>query len=262
MLASKRFRIMAIALILVFYCTLTYGSRWTSIVGSALIILLSRLAWSKGGMEVIGLRIPRQQVGISLLLFCVVLIGSFKIISAITMREGITFIPAYENRKGFSLLVHTIGQTLNEEMVLGALFLRSIKNRFRSVHPFATSIGVALIFSLLHYSFYGLRPPQLVNYGILSVTTLISLFSMGVVRNNCILSTGNIGYAWALHLGWNVAFIDGSFYSPVTHAKLAEPSMFNLILGNRYLVVVAIVLMPLSFLLFLKRSPKSQFTDG
>ena len=254
MFVSKRFRIMAIALILVFYCALTYGSRWTSIVGSALIILLSRLAWSKGGMGVIGLRIPRQQIGISLFLFCVVLLGSFTIIRAIAMCEGIIFIPVYENREWFSLLVHTIGQTLNEEIVLGALFLGAIKDRFRSVHPFITSTGVALIFSLLHYSFYGLRPPQLVNYGILSVTTLISLFSMGVARNNCILSTGNIAYAWALHLGWNVAFIGGSFHWPGSNTKLTEPSMFNLVLGNRYLAVVATVLTALSFLLFLKET--------
>jgi hypothetical protein len=253
---------MAIALILAFYCTLTYGSRWTSIVGSALIILLSRLAWSKGGMEVIGLRIPRQQIGISLLLLCFVLVGSFTIIRTIATRAGAIFIPVYENRKWLSLLVHTIGQTLNEEIVLGALFLGAIKDRFRSVHPLVTSTGVALIFSLLHYSFYGLRPPQLVNYGILSVTTLISLFSMGIVRNNCILSTGNIGYAWALHLGWNVAFIGGSFHWSGSNTKLTEPSMFNLVLGNRYLVVVAIVLMILSFLLFVKGSSKDQFADG
>jgi hypothetical protein len=251
---SKQLRTIALALILVFYCALTYGARWTSVAGSALIILLSSCVWSKNGIEVIGLKIPRHQIGISLLLFCVVLIGSFQIINAITTRNGIIFVPVYENQKGFSLLVHTIGQTLNEEMILGALFLRAIKDRFRSVHPFVTSIGVALIFSLLHYAFYGLRPPHVVNYGILSATTLSLLFAMGVARNNCILSTGNIGYAWALHLGWNVAFIDGSFYSSTSHAKLAEPSMFNLILGNRYLVVVAVVLMALSFLLFVRGS--------
>ena len=216
---SKRFRIIALTLILVFYCTLTYGARWTSVAGSTLIILLARCVWSKNGIEVIGLKIPSHQIGISLLLFCVVLISSFQIINAIIVREGVIFMPIYENREWFSLLIHTIGQTLNEEMVLGALFLRAIQSRFRSVHPFVTSIGVALTFSLLHYAFYGLRSPEWVNYGTLSATTLISLFAMGVVRNNCILSTGNIGYAWALHLGWNVAFIDGSFYSPVSCVK-------------------------------------------
>jgi hypothetical protein len=259
---SKRLRIIALALVLVFYCTLTYGARWISVAGSALIILLARCVWSKNGIQVIGLKIPRHQIDISLFLFGVVLICSFQIINVITMREGVIFVPVYENQEWLSLLVHTIGQTLNEEMVLGALFLRAIQNRFKSTHPFVTSIGVTLTFSLLHYAFYGLRPPEWVNYGILSATTLISLFAMGVARNNCILSTENIGYAWALHLGWNVAFIDGSFYSSASHTKLAEPSMFNLILGDRYLVVVAVVLMALSFLLFVKGSSKREFTDG
>jgi hypothetical protein len=259
---SKGIKVIATALILVFYCTLTYSSRWTAIAGSTLIILSSRVVWSKNGMEVIGLRVPRRQIGISLLLFCMVLFCSFRIVSTIARHEGVILVPVYEKEEWPSLLVHTIGQTLNEEMVLGALFLKAIKDRFRFLRPSVTSTGVALIFSALHYAFYGLRPPQSANYGILSMTTLVSLFAMGVVRNNCILSTGNVGYAWALHLGWNIAFIDGSFYLPAPSIRYPEPAMFNLILGHGTVATVASLFMALSFLLLAKGSSEGPSTDG
>jgi hypothetical protein len=255
---SKTLRAIAIALILVPYFTLTYTSWWMAIVGSVLIVLLSRLVWPGRGVKVVGLRIPLEQIGVSLFLLCIVLIGSFEIITAITRCEGIIFVPLYENRKWVLYLVHTVGQTLNEEMVLGALFLRFIENKFRLIHPFVISVGVALIFSLLHYLFYGLRPSQSLHYGVLSLTTLISLFSMGVVRNNCILSTGNIGYAWAIHIGWNIVFADSSFYLSESSTKLTEPSMFNLILGNRHVVMITSVLMALSLLLYIKKRPPGE----
>ena len=239
--------------IVILYLALTYADWWMAIVGSVLIVVLSKLAWSNRGTQVVGLEMSARQIGVSLLLLVVVLMASLWIVQAIAAREGAHFVPVYEDEKRSTRLIHTLGQTLNEEMVLGALLLRFIQGRLKSTRPFAISAGVAAVFSLVHYLFYGLRPPQAPNYGTLSVATLVSLFLVGVVRNNCILGTGHIGYAWAIHMGWNIAFIDGSFYWPETGAKLVEPSMFNMILGDRALVIATSILMVLSLLPYARK---------
>ena len=201
------------------------------------------------------MRIPRAQIGGSAALLCVVARAASGLIAAIARAESIAFTPVWESRTWASALVHTVGQTLNEEMVLGALLLRAVRSRLKSIHPLAISAGVALLFSLAHYAFYRARPSWSWNYGTLSVATLASLFAIGVVRNNCILSTGNVGYAWAIHLGWNAVFVNGTYRWPGSYAELAEPAMFNAILGHAALVALSVALMGLSLLLFLRKRP-------
>ncbi|MBN1812467.1 MAG: CPBP family intramembrane metalloprotease [Anaerolineae bacterium] len=245
---------LGLALIPISYLLLTYAEWWTAPVASALIVLLARVAWPDRWAEALGLRIPLAQIGASVALLCIVAGASSGVIAAITEAEGIAFTPVWESQKWASALVHTVGQTLNEEMVLGALLLRAVRSRLKSIHPLATSAAIALAFSLAHYAFYRARPSWAWNYGTLSVATLASLFAIGVVRNNCILSTGNIGYAWAIHLGWNAIFINGTYRWPESNAKLAEPAMFNAILGHITLAAVSVALTGLSLLLFSKKA--------
>ena len=255
---SRILRGAALALIPISYLSLTYAGWWTPPVGSALILLLARLAWPKQWTKVVGLNIPRNQIGISLTVLCVVAIASSGIIAAIASSEGIAFTPVWESKTWGLSLFHTVGQTLNEEIVLGALLLGAVKNRLKAIHPLVISATVALAFSLLHYAFYGLRPPGLPNAGVLSTAALASLFAIGVVRNNCILSTGNVGYAWAIHMGWNAIFMNGTYTWPGSDISLAEPAMFDAILGNGYMVAISTALMALSLLLFAKkRAPAS-----
>jgi hypothetical protein len=47
-----------IVVILILYLSLTYAYWWMAIVGSVLIVWLSKLAWPQKGIEVIGLRKP------------------------------------------------------------------------------------------------------------------------------------------------------------------------------------------------------------
>lgn len=243
----------AVALIPIAYFLLTYdGKWWTTLAASVLIFLLASLAWPKGGLDAIGLRIPLAQIGASLLILRIVAVAAHKTIPVITARENITFISAWERKRWVSL-AHTTGQTLNEEMVLGALILKFIRKRGKSLHPCVTSATVALVFSLAHYLFYRARPSGSWNYGALSIATLTSLFAIGIVRNNCILSTGNVGYAWALHLGWNAVFINSRYIWQNSYTRLAEPAIFNTILGNAAMVAISLALMGLSFLLFLKK---------
>jgi hypothetical protein len=252
MRSKQRTRLVAVAAIPILYLSLTYFSWWMSVVGSVLIVLLSKIAWPRRGTAVIGLKMSAKELGLSVLLFGIVLLGSFWLVETIVRREGIQFAPFYKNEEGWLMVIHTIGQTLNEELVLGALLLLFIRSRFKTVSPLLISAGAALVFCLFHSAFFGLRPPQAPNYGSLSLATLLSLFLVGVTRNNCILSTNHIGYAWAIHLGWNIAFMNGSFYWPGSNTKLIEPAMFNLILGDGLLLVVTTMLMILSLTLFLK----------
>lgn len=252
-LIGKTLRVTALVLIPISFLCLTYADWWTPPVGSALIVLLARLAWPKQWAKAVGLSIPLDQAGISLVALCIVAIASSSIIAAIAASKGIAFTPVWESKAWGLPLFHTAGQTLNEEIVLGALLLRAVKSRLKVVHPLAISTTVALAFSLLHYAFYGLRPPGSPNYGALSVATLASLFTIGVVRNNCILSTGNVGYAWAIHLGWNAVFMNGTYTWLGSDVSLAEPAMFNAILGNCYMVAIGTGLMGLSLLLFSKK---------
>jgi hypothetical protein len=242
-------------LVVVLYLGLTYNRWWMAPVGSVSILILAQLAWPDRGTEKLGLNMSSGQIGISLFLLGLLSIGSITIVRTVAPGEGLSLLPVYQNRKWATLLVHTLGQTLNEEMVLGVLLLRYVTSRFRSLPPAVVSTIVAMGFSLLHFVFYGLRPPQSPNYGQLSLWTLLSLFAMGVVRNNCILSAGHIGYAWAIHMGWNVGFIDTWFYLPGSDTRLAEPLVFNLVLGNRYLSTIAAVLMMFSFLLYVNKRP-------
>jgi hypothetical protein len=238
-------------LILIAYFCLTYADWWMAPVASVLIVLLAHLACPGRGLDTIGLRIPLAQIGVSLLILCIVAVAAGGIIPTIAASEHITFTPAWESKK-WTALTHTVGQTLNEEIVLGALLLKSIRKKTRAAHPCVTSAAVALAFSLAHYLFYCARPPGSSNYGTLSVVTLVSLFAIGMARNNCILSTGNVGYAWALHLGWNAVFINSTYTWPSSNTRLAEPAMFNVVLGNTTMVAISLALMGLSLLPFTK----------
>ena len=153
------------------------------------------------------------------------------------------------------LVVHTLGQTLNEEMVLGSLLLKYAAGKLPKLPPAAISILVALAFSLLHYAFYSLRPVTMINYGVLSLAALASIFAVGVLRNNCILSTGNIAFAWGIHFGWNLVFMDSQYLHAATQVKLPEPAMFNAVFGSPAVLLLITVAAGLSFLLYRLYSP-------
>ena len=93
------------------------------------------------------------------------------------------------------------------------------------------SAGVAALFAVLHSIFYAWRPASMINYGVLSTITLLTIFAVGLLRNNLILAAGNIAFAWAIHLGWNLVFMDSSYVS-TAYARLDEPAVFNAVLGS------------------------------
>lgn len=243
-------RYAAVLLLLLIFILFTYNLWWLAPFGSALIILLSYAAWPGRNLDLLGLKIPPVQGLISLLIAAVAAATAWILVSATTPTQGIAVTPLWQRGKWFALVVHTIGQTLNEEMLLGSLLLKSIAGRFQRLSLAAVSILAALAFSLLHYAFYAFRPPDIINYGMLSLVALASIFAAGLLRNNCILSTGNIGFAWAIHFGWNLIFIDSLYIYTTSQAELSEPELFNAVFGNSAVLLLVAVAAGLSFLLF------------
>ncbi len=246
----------AFILLLLVFLLFNYNTWWLALLASAIIILLSYVIWPSKNIDLLGLKIPPNQVLVSLGLAAGTVVIAWLLIGAVAPEQGITVTPLWSRANWLALVVHTLGQTLNEEMLLGSLLLKSVSNRFKCLAPVAVSILVALVFSLLHYAFYAFRPPDIINYGLLSLVSLVTVFAAGVLRNNCILSTGNIGFAWAIHFGWNLIFIDSLYRLSTSGVGLNEPQMFNIILGSLPALLLVSLAAGLSFLLYTKYPPQ------
>jgi membrane protease YdiL (CAAX protease family) len=62
------------------------------------------------------------------------------------------------------------------------------------------SIGVAVLFTGLHFLLYRFGPPHIG----LSLQALITLLLVGVACNEFFLATGSIAIPYGVHLGWNL----------------------------------------------------------
>lgn len=240
----------AFILLLLVFLLFTYNTWWLAPLGSALIILLSNAVWPGRNIDLLGLNIPPRHGLVSLGLAAGTAGIAWLLVWGITPTQGITVTPLWSRANWFALVVHTLGQTLNEEMLLGSLLLKSVSNRFKRLPLAAVSVLIALIFSLLHYAFYAIRPPDIINYGLLSLASLVTIFAAGVLRNNCILSTGNIGFAWAIHFGWNLIFIDSVYLLSPSLVELSEPQMFNAVLDSPPAMLLVLTAAAISFLLY------------
>lgn len=96
--------------------------------------------------------------------------------------------------------------------------------------------------------------------GILTLSTLVTLFAIGVLRNNLILTTGHIGYTWALHFSWIVVMFGGTHLHLENFTELTEAERFNLYLGSTWMLIIAVVLTGLSFFLY-KKGYSSSITE-
>ena len=217
-------------------------------VGTGVILLISFLIWQKDSFKKVGLKISKKEIPVALLILIIITLGSYWLISTIAAENNVTFVPFFQEKFFYRGVLKTIGQTLNEEIVLGALLLGYIRHVFKKPNPIIISIAVALIFSLFHFLFYYFRISAFADFGVLTFPCLLSLFFAGILRNNCILSTGHIGYAWALHFGWNLAFMDSRFF--IGTKAVSEPGLFNLFLGNTSVIVAIFSVMLLSFALY------------
>jgi hypothetical protein len=235
-----------IYLLLISYAGLNYLAMWgwwISAVCTLLILLFAYLAWRNSFIILLG--VPTRPGSLlatiaGLFLFTV---GSYYLQKHISHLNNLSIEPGH-----FFSYFHIFFYTLNEEFVLGALLLFTLKQKYPESDPLLLSIATACIFTIIHFIFFKwiFIPP---NRGLLTLFTLANLLLIGVVRNNTILKYGHIGYAWSLHFGWMVILFGCKIYSVQTGKPLTEPERFNLFIGHWYLTVIITVFAILSGIL-------------
>jgi hypothetical protein len=202
-------------------------------MGSILIIFLSYLIWGKGFMKQIGWHMNLPTIARSILLLVIVTGCSLVIQKYIGNKNAIQI--EYNNWRDY---YHVFFYVLNEEIVLGAILLFSMVYKFK-IRPIAASIYLAVVFSLIHYIFYRWI---FADRGVLGISTLITLFLVGFVRNSLIIRTGHIGYSWALHFGWIAIMFGSSHAYSKTDLFVAEPERFNVYLGSTEMLIISTIM--------------------
>lgn len=223
-------------LLILIYVLFSYsflGDWLYSSIGSILIIFLSFLIWGNGFLEKVGLQLNLETFVKSIILVVIIAGCSFLIMKYIGNKNDIRI--EYYNWRDY---YHVMFYVLNEEIVLGAILLFTLVYKWK-VRPIVASICLAVGFALIHYVFYRW---VFIDRGILGISTLITLFLVGFVRNSLILYTGHIGYSWALHFGW-IAIMFGSRHTNLnTNIYLSELESFNTYLGSTEMLVLSIIL--------------------
>ena len=213
---------------------------YSALIGTVLIIVLSAFAWPKNYKYWIGFQIGNKAKFITVVAFLVSLAGSFFIIKYVAKASNIRLIPG--NYKDF---IHTLFYTLNEEIILGALLLKGIQRRYKKFPQWLIAVGTAFIFAIVHFVFFRWI---FLHTGNLTLLTLLSLFAVGIVRNNLILKTGHIGYSWALHFGWIYVMFGYSHLDQTRNVFLTDFERFGVYLGDLRILIVCLILVILSFM--------------
>lgn len=247
---AKLFKRPWVALMILVFLGMNYTSRLAGLLGAIIIILLSRKAWPDNWANWLGLKFNKKRTTLSILMLPIIIVASNLVILKISAIHNIVY-RSWLADLDILGYIHSFSQTLNEEMILGALLLNALRKYFSKLHPLWISVGVAAVFALLHYPFYAWVVFGR-HKGEINIIAILTLFTIGVVRNNLILQTGHIGFAWALHLGFNIVFFRGDFYDPGRDIFLNQPERFNLILGSDIMLLIGIIILLASLLLYRK----------
>ncbi|MDX2413864.1 MAG: hypothetical protein QNK33_01620 [Bacteroidales bacterium] len=206
---------------------------WYSSIGSILIIFLSSLIWGKGFLKQIGLQLNLLTIAKAIILATIVTTCALLVMRYIGNMSNIRI--DYTNWRNY---YHDIFYILNEEIVIGAILLFAIVNKWK-VKPIVACLLLAVFFSLIHFIFYRWI---FLERGIIGIPTLITLFLVGFARNSLILLTGHIGYSWALHFGWMVIMFGSMHTNVKTNLGVSETERFNLYLGSTEMLIISIIM--------------------
>lgn len=221
-----------------------FGGWWNSSAGTILIIFFGYLTWKKDFIKITGLNLNLKKILVSLATAFMITVCAFLIMNYIAEKHMIRIY--YSSWKNY---YHDVFYILNEEMVLGAILLFKLINNLK-MRPVIASVGLAVVFSLIHYVFYRWI---FLDRGIMQVSTLVTLFLIGFIRNNLILMSGHIGYSWALHFGW-MAVMFGSFhFNTEKQLAVSEIEKFNTYLGSYEMLIISIILAVISLIYWIKR---------
>lgn len=208
-------------------------------VGSILIITFAALRWRGRFASQLGLKADRRLLRTAATVLVVLTFWMNRWITQIADEQGVLVI-SYLFESGFrKWCFNTFTQTLNEEMVVGAVLLGIFVRHLPRWNHATISVVIAAAFAALHFLMYEWNP----HHGStgLSSAALVSLFGVGVLRNVLILESGSIYLAWAVHLAWNLTFFCSAMYTVDGGRLLNEPERFNLILANPTLVASSLI---------------------
>jgi hypothetical protein len=239
-------------LLILVYVLFSYsflGDWLYSSIGTLLIIILSYLIWGKSFLKQVGLQLDLPSVAKSIILVVMVAACSLLIMKYIGSKHGIRI--EYHDWRDY---YHVQFYVLNEEIVLGAILLFGLVNKWK-MGPLSASLCMAFLFSLVHYVFYKWIASE---SGILSISALATLFLVGFVRNSLIMQTGHIGYSWAIHFGWiAIMFGSGHTYKD-SQMYLTEPDSFNLYLGSIEMLIISLILAGFSLAIWIMKYNRHQ----
>jgi hypothetical protein len=206
------------------------------------IIVLMQNIDVENWKKVLGISFKKKFFKTFFIFFLIILIVIYLYLRTLASSNGYIYSPSLftyftEIMKGnnelkwmniIPLYLYHVPQTFNEEMITGGLLLFYSQRLIRNKLQLASVI--ALVFSGGHFIFYLITPAQT---GQLTLITLGSLFFVGFIRNFLILVHKNIGFAWILHLSWNILFFPSYYYIRYTRFVLeGETNRINLILGD------------------------------
>lgn len=202
------------------------------------------MIWKKGFLKQIGLHMNLYTIIKSIVLGVIIAICALLIMKYIGNKNNIRI--EYYNWRDY---YHVMFYILNEEIVLGAIILFALVKKWK-FKPLLASLCLAVFFSLIHYIFYRWI---CLDRGIIGLSTLITLFLVGFVRNSLIIQTGHIGYSWALHFGW-IAIMFGTSHAYVdSNLYITEPERFNLYLGSTEMLIISVIMAGLVLAFWIKK---------
>lgn len=212
-----------------------------SLLSTILIIYFMRIRDPEKWDQKLGINFKRNDIWRFLIATTLLSILAYFIVDYVSMLDGYNFKPKlfyYKTYLGSNYPFHYIlanylyylPETFNEEMLIGALLLMGLERKFKKSDKNYIVIMVALIFSLMHQGLYKWSPVQ--SGELLTLTTIMTLFFVGILRNSLILKTRNIALSWAIHFGFNMVFFSGLFINAETGKFPSEPEVFNIVFGN------------------------------
>ncbi len=218
-----------------------------SLLSTILIISFMRIRDPEKWSRKLGINFKKSDILKFVIITMLLSVIAFFIVDFVSMVDGYDFKPKlfyYKTYLGANYPFHYIvanylyyiPETFNEEMLIGALLLMGIERRFEKLNKNYIVVIVALIFSVMHQGLYKWSPVQ--SGELLTLTTIATLFFVGVLRNSLILKTRNIALSWAIHLSFNMVFFSGLFINTGNGEFQDEPEVFNIVFGNRTMFIL------------------------
>lgn len=218
-----------------------------SLLSTILILYITRIIDPNKWKQKLGIDFKLIDIWKISILTILVLILSYFVVDYVSMLNGYDFKPKllyykiylgsnYPFHYVLANYIYYIPETFNEEMIIGALLLFGIERKFKKLNKNFIAVFVALIFSSMHQGLYKWSPVQ--SGELLTLTTTITLFFVGILRNSLILKTRNIAFSWAIHLSFNIIFFSGFFINIDTQSFPSEPEVFNIVFGNLTMLAV------------------------